>query len=268
MWRYEGRTPLYLRRTVMPDIDWNYVWGNEIAAWESHGQPGHYGDHWGDPEKEENLRAIVTRYIKPFIQPGHTALEIGSGGGRWTQYLLEFSRLYSVELNVQSFHYLLQRFGARPNLSFCKTNGTDFPGVPPRSIDFVFSFDVFVHLDPELIFAYLTNVRALLKPTSTLFIHYADQTKPGVSGIYGFSMTDSPIMRALVAKAGYSVLEEDTTSLWHSNILRLAPIGIPAATESGVGSVAPTALSGSGAIQSFKLDLSCATVQVIVEEKR
>ncbi len=262
----------------MPDIDWNYVWGNEIAAWESHGQPGHYGDHWGDPEKEQNLRAIVARFITPFIQPGHTALEIGSGGGRWTQYLLAFSRLYSVELNVQSFHYLLQRFGARPNLSFCNTNGTDFPGIPAQSIDYVFSYDVFVHLEPELIFSYLTNLRALLKPTSNVFIHYADQTKPGVNGIYGFAATDSPTMRELVSRAGYEVLEEDTTSLWHSNIVRIVPVGLAAeqpkpevakpefAAQVLGAATQPTPASGN--IQSFRLDLSCATVQVIVEEKR
>lgn len=256
----------------MPDIDWNYFWGNDIAAWESRGEPGFYGDQWGDPEKQQNLRGIVATFIEPFIKPGHVALEIGSGGGRWTQYLLKFSRLYSVELNRQSFHYLLQRFGACPNLSFCQTNGTDFPGVPPQSVDFAFSYDVFVHLEPELIFSYLSNLKALLKPTSNVVIHYADQTKPGVDGIYGFAKTDAAIVHEVVSRAGYEVLEEDKKSMWHSNLMRLVPLGLKTLQPSSAPEVQPEASPQSsparGVIQSFKVDLPCATVQVIVEEKR
>jgi SAM-dependent methyltransferase len=115
------------------------------------GQPGRdglYGLQWGDPDHYPPLVPIRDHWVLPHVRPDRTALEIGPGGGRWTRYLLPFKQLYVVDYHAELLAELRKNF-VHPNIIEILNNGTDFPGVPPRSVDFVFSFGCFVHFcDP------------------------------------------------------------------------------------------------------------------------
>ena len=194
---------------------------------ESRGQPardGLYGLHWGDPEDPENsaLRAIRDHWLLPYVDPANTALEIGPGGGRWTRYMLGFRRLYVVDYHAELLAELRRNFPQRHIVEILN-NGTDFPGVRPSSVDFVFSFGVFVHLDLDLIGAYLVNLREVIHPGTQVVIQYADKDKPRAQQNRGFSDNDPRRMRELVERAGYRIQQEDTTSLDHSAIMRFEP---------------------------------------------
>jgi hypothetical protein len=103
-----------------------------------------------------------------------------------------------------------------------RNQGTDFPGIPAGSIDFLFSFGVFVHLDIDIIGAYLLNMKPLLKHSSTVVIQYSDKRKARARRNSGFSENNPDTMRTLVNAAGYRVLEEDLDSLPHSSVIRFA----------------------------------------------
>jgi len=191
---------------------------------EKHGQPardGLYGLHWGDPENPENtaLRAIRDHWLLPYVDPAKTALEIGPGGGRWTRYMLGFRLLYVVDYHAELLAELRRNFGQRHIVEILN-NGTDFPGVPPSSVDFVFSFGVFVHLDLDIIRAYLVNMRNVIHPGTQIVIQYADKNKPKAQQNRSFSGNDPRRMRRVVEHAGYRILEEDTASLDNSAIMR------------------------------------------------
>lgn len=186
--------------------------------------PPIYGLEWGDPDNVEPLRFIRDTYLLPYVQPEHTALEIGPGGGRWTRYLLPSRKLYVVDFHQELLDELRKNF-RRSNMVFIRNNGSDFPGVEPASVDFVFSFGTFVHLDLPIIEAYLHNMRAILKPESNVVIHYSDQTKIMARANSGFSDNTPDRMRSMVEAAGYRILEEDLTTMWHSSIVRFRPVG-------------------------------------------
>jgi SAM-dependent methyltransferase len=191
---------------------------------ESRGQPardGLYGLHWGDPDDPENtaLRAIRDRWLLPYVDRAKTGLEIGPGGGRWTRYMLDFRRLYVVDYHAELLAELRKNF-RQDHIVDVLNNGTDFPGVPPSSVDFVFSFGVFVHLDLDIIRAYLENLRGVIHPETQVVIQYADKDKPKARQNRGFSDNDPRRMREAVESSGYRTVEEDTTSLDHSAIMR------------------------------------------------
>ena len=146
-------------------------------------------------------------------------LEIGSGGGRWTRYLLPARRLYCVDVNPEMFHYILGRLGPQPNLSFVRTQGTDLPGIEPESIDLVFTFGTFVHLEAEFIDGYLKSIRDVIKPDADVLIHYSDKEKPAAAANEGFAHTNTVVMEDLLAKNGYVIVEHGTDFLPHSNIV-------------------------------------------------
>ena len=159
----------------------------------------------------------------PYLNPDHHAVEIGPGG-RWTRYLVAFEKLYVVDYHRELLDELTRLYRL-PSLVCIRNNGTDFPSVPAGSIHFLFSFGVFVHLDLDLIRAYLTNMRPLLRPDANVVIQYSDKTKEEARRTKGFSENTPDVMRAMVLEAGYVILEENLTLIHHSSIMRFAPEG-------------------------------------------
>jgi ubiquinone/menaquinone biosynthesis C-methylase UbiE len=196
--------------------------GGLRAARAAFSGPAIYGLQWGDPERNAPLRAIRDRFLLPYCDPAHTALEIGPGGGRWTRYLLGFSRLYVVDYHEELLRELQKNF-AEPNMVFVKNNGTDFPGVADESVDYVFTFGTFVHLEPDLIDAYLLNLRRVLKIGANVVIQYSDKTKTAAQQNDGFSDNDPDRMCGMITRAGYRIVEEDRETLPHSSVVRFTP---------------------------------------------
>lgn len=178
-----------------------------------------YGLEWGDPETSPPLALVRDHFLLPYVTQETTALEIGPGGGRWTRYMLGVKRLYAVDFHQELLNELKSNFNPK-NLTFVKNNGNDFPGIPNGSIDFIFSFGTFVHLDVEIIDRYLQNMKALLKPSTNVVIQYSDKSKPLGNSNKGFSENDPDTMRRLVSSHGYSIYEEDIKTLWHSSVIR------------------------------------------------
>ena len=181
--------------------------------------PNVYGLQWGDPEIVEPLRFIRDRYVLPYVSSARTAVEIGPGGGRWTRYLLDFKKLYVVDYHVELLAELKKNF-CKPGMEFIKNNGTDFPGIPERSIDYLFSFGTFVHLDAPIIEIYLANMKKILKPGANAVIQYSDKTKIMAQLNENFSENTPDKMRTMVLNAGYTIREEDLTTMWHSSVIR------------------------------------------------
>jgi hypothetical protein len=179
-----------------------------------------YGLEWGDPEVVPPLQFIKERYVLPFVNPKHTAVEIGPGGGRWTRYLLGFDTVFAVDYHQESLDQLKRGFGRRRNVRFIKNHGTDFPDIAPNSVDYIFSFGTFVHLEFELIEQYLRAMQSVAKPTANIVLQYSDKTKIMAQINQGFSDNTPERMRTAVRAAGYRIIEEDTTSLWHSSVIR------------------------------------------------
>lgn len=180
---------------------------------------GVYGLEWGDPEIVQPLQFIRDRYVLPYVNAEQNAVEIGPGGGRWTRYMLGFKKLYVVDYHADLLKELRKNF-KKKNMEFIKNNGTDFPGIKERSIDYLFSFGTFVHLEVSLIEAYLMNMRPILKPGANVVIHYADKTKIMAQLNESFSENTPEKMRKMVSGAGYRLCEQDLTTMWHSSIIR------------------------------------------------
>lgn len=182
-----------------------------------------YGLEWGDPDTNPPLKYMRDHFLVPYITPQTTVVEIGVGGGRWTRYMLAARQIYAVDYHQELLDELKANFPGE-RITFVHNHGDDFPGIPPQSVDFIFSFGTFVHLDREIINGYLANMKGLLKPDATVFLQYSDQTKPLAQVEPGFSDNDPDKMRGLVTSHGYNILEEDVKTLWHSAVIRF---GLP-----------------------------------------
>jgi SAM-dependent methyltransferase len=182
-----------------------------------------YGLEWGDPDTVPPLTYIRDHFLRPYIFSDKTVVEIGPGGGRWTRYMLDAKQIYAVDVHEQLLNELRSRMTGK-NLTYVKNSGSDFPGIPEESVDFLFSFGTFVHLDMEIIGQYLRNMKRHLKPGASVVIQYSDKTKPLARANPGFSDNDPETMRDLVSSHGFEIYEEDTKTLWHSSVVRFGVV--------------------------------------------
>jgi ubiquinone/menaquinone biosynthesis C-methylase UbiE len=186
-----------------------------------------YGLCWGDPEVSPPLMHVRDHFLRPYISAHASVVEIGPGGGRWTRYMIAAARIYAVDYHQELLDELSSNFGGA-NITFVRNNGDDFPDVPDRGVDFVFSFGTFVHLDLEIIDRYLENMRRILRDEATVVLQYSDKTKEMARKNSGFAENDPTRMRDLVQSRGYSIAEEDLESLPHSSIIRFGLEGFAA----------------------------------------
>lgn len=221
----------------MPSLDWNRRWGSDLAHQIEKQRLRHYGDQWGDPAASplrrwigiltgkarfRKLHVVARDYLAPFVRPDAACLEIGPGGGRWTQFLTRARALWLVDLNTEFFAYLRERFPeAAPRMRFHQTTGYELGPIADASIDFAFSFGTFVHIEPDGIEAYLAELHRVLRPGGVATIQYADKTKPRGRENADFSDMNPARMEALAAARGFRVRTHDTTLLLHSSVVLL-----------------------------------------------
>lgn len=153
------------------ESEWDgYSDGWERIAAESPRDCKALGDEWGVAHRER-----YPNFVRPYIQPSDTVLEIGCGGGRLTELLIEDCReLICIDVSTRMLERMQQRFRGRPNLQLVKGNGMDLGPIPDRSVDCVVSYDVFVHIEPEDIYAYLIESRRVLRPQGRGIIHFSN----------------------------------------------------------------------------------------------
>lgn len=154
----------------MPTIEENK------RLWESQYDWSGAGDEWSAPwGGTQNLWDYV---VYPRIQaylPAHTVLEIAPGFGRWTEFLKQHcDRLITVDLSSKCVEHCRRRFGDSPHVQILQNDGRSIPISENSSIDFVFSFDSLVHVESDVLQAYLQEIARVLKPNGTAFIHHSN----------------------------------------------------------------------------------------------
>ena len=129
-------------------------------------------DNGGATEEE-----VVARCLAPWFDKTRVALEIGCGGGFWPERHLCPNFRHVIGLDV-----LPPAPFAAPNFTYIEVPDRDYScfGVLDESVDFVWSFGVFCHLNLESIQEYLHGVRRVLKPGGRASLYFSNDTRrPG-----------------------------------------------------------------------------------------
>jgi len=210
-------------------LEWNRCWPHDLREFSQNHPQTAYGMQWGDPGIRGwryllqrllhptlgpgPLYKVVDRYIRPYVGPSSTVLEIGPGGGRWTRYFIGARRIVCVDLNPEFFDLLRTSF-PHANLEFYHPRDCELDGIADCSIDFVFSFGTFVHIEPEGIAQYLSHIRRVLRREGVAVIQYAEKAKPAARHPDFSDMT----AEKMAAMAPMPIIIHDIELLKHSNI--------------------------------------------------
>ena len=138
-----------------------------------------FGFEWGDPDDEKDrhghYKAVKALLLQSFSKES-VVLEIGSLGGKWTQYLLSAKKVIAVDINDYFVDYLTRKFYKSNNLEFYVSGGNELNGIEDNSVDMVFSMDTFSRVQKKYIWDYFREIGRILTDRGGLYYIYQMMT--------------------------------------------------------------------------------------------
>ena len=173
-------------------LKWNnYRWERGENEWTA-------SDQW--------KQSVIDDILLQNIQPGAVVLEIGPGFGRWTRTLTEISTsVLVVDVAEKCIDHCRDLFGDKDNISFHVNDGRSLNFAADNSVDYVWSFDVFVHIEPEDIDSYFQEFRRVLKRDGLAVIHH------GIIGNTNFGWRSSltlQVFTELLKKHDFALIDQ------------------------------------------------------------
>ena len=159
----------------MPTLEANRDHWSHGNRWLAEGDE--WSGWWGTTEAQwwHTVLPRIHRHL-----PASTILEIAPGHGRWTQFLRKAcDRLIVVDLSPPCIEHCRARFAADRHIEYFVNDGRSLDMVADGSLDFVFTFDSLVHVEADVIEAYLQALTRKLAVGGHAFIHHSNR------GVYG-----------------------------------------------------------------------------------
>jgi SAM-dependent methyltransferase len=154
----------------MPDLDENAAYWDGGFHWRYGGDE--WSAWWGGPEPE--WRVTIEPRIAEYL-PVRRLLEIAPGYGRWTQFLrAHCDELIGIDLSAQCVDACRDRFSEDESVSFHVNDGKSLSAVDSGAVDFAFSFDSLVHVEQDVMDAYVNELARVLTDDGVAFLHHSN----------------------------------------------------------------------------------------------
>jgi ubiquinone/menaquinone biosynthesis C-methylase UbiE len=155
------------------------IW--ELWNWEKDA-----GEEW--TKSKEWKQSLIDEVMLKYIKKNSIILEIGPGAGKWTESLQQLShKLILVDISKKCIEICKKRFRHCTNVSYFVTKGSSLSFLPDNSVEFIWSFDAFVHIAPDDIEDYIKEFNRVLITNGQGVIHHAGEG--GLHGGWRSSMT-------------------------------------------------------------------------------
>ena len=147
----------------------NYDWSKEGEEWTDEVQK------YKGINPEEWKKQLISEVMLKYFAENKTILEIGPGAGRWTEHLNKIAKkIILADITQKCLDICQQRFQAENNIEYnLIENGLDF--LEDDSIDQIWSYDVFVNINPSDIKKYIKEFQRILKADGVAIIHHSGE---------------------------------------------------------------------------------------------
>jgi len=160
----------------------NYTVQRNLEIWENHDW-SRFGHEWTeDSMRYRGLdstlwkKQIIESLIKKYMMQGGVILEIGPGGGRWTEILVKQARrLILVDITKKCLELCKERFRGYTCVEYqeVKSYKNFLNFLPDCSVHSVWAYDVFVHFNPSDVKKYIKEISRVLVKNGVAVIHHA-----------------------------------------------------------------------------------------------
>jgi len=156
---------------------------------------------------------IINKLMLKYIRKDSIILEIGPGAGRWTTELINIAhRLILADISKTCLKICKKKFKDFSNIEYHYIDKRlDF--LEDNSIDYVWSYDVFVHINPADVANYVEDFERILKPGGIAIINHTGALSGYESGykkeFHLRSEMDEKIMSQVVSNYKMIMLEQN-----------------------------------------------------------
>ncbi|MEW5820586.1 MAG: class I SAM-dependent methyltransferase [Cyanobacteriota bacterium] len=134
------------------------------------------GDEWGTIS---DIPPIINEFIYPYITIDSITMEIGTGGGRIaTKVVDKVKEFYCIDVSIEMLTRVKTVLNNYTNVNYVLIKEPESLTKLDVKFDFIFSFDVFVHLDLHMIWRYLKVIDKILKDDGVAFLHTTNLKAP------------------------------------------------------------------------------------------
>lgn len=182
--------------------------------------PGGYRENFDVYEKQIGLSEsqVVDRCLRPFYGRDKQCLEIGCGGGFWTEKLMQnFAFVTATDVIDPGWFFRNVKSNGRVDYQHVQPGTCTLPRVIDNTIDFVWSFGVMCHLPFSGNEEYARSIMRVLKPGGVMVVEYSDaKRRPEAGGSPDQTNTQGPIwcdnhrekMQAVLGSIGFVDIED------------------------------------------------------------
>jgi ubiquinone/menaquinone biosynthesis C-methylase UbiE len=159
------------------------------------------GDEWTiSPEWKSS---VIRNFIEPYFEDRGTILEVGPGAGRWSEFLISKAKNFiGVDISEACVVECRKRFSVFPNAEFVVGNGCDLAMISSDSVDAIWSFDVFVHINSDEFRSYVGEFQRVLRTGGVVVVHHG--SVGGSRGGWRSNMTTA-LAREFLTESGLEV---------------------------------------------------------------
>ena len=127
---------------------------------------------WGGPRMQwyGSIMPRIHRYI-----PANTILEIGSGYGRFSQFLKDYAEnLILVDISEKGIEACKSRFSDEKHIYCFVNDGKSLDMIHDNSVDFIFTHDALVFVEEDVMAEYIRQFAKKLTKDGVAFIHHSN----------------------------------------------------------------------------------------------
>jgi SAM-dependent methyltransferase len=215
--------PLYRRlgaaaRRYFPSQADNLAWNRKMAeSYVRKSSPGSepLGQEWGAPPQD--VDQILESFLFPFVGTESIVAEIGVGGGRIAARVApRVARFYGFDISPAMLRAAHTSLGAFANVELTLLREPKLPEALAGSVDFIYSFATFLHLDLHLMRRYFEEMAFVLRPGGHAFVHVASVTTPDgwarfasqdSFSVFGFYFVSPELVQTLAGRMGFSLVK-------------------------------------------------------------
>lgn len=186
----------------------------ENRFWDSYDWPQD-GDEWTDQAAYCGMpysvwkQDVIDAFIVPNVTTNSTVLELAMGHGRWTPFLARRARHYiGVDFGPSCVAFCRARFANLSNVEFHLNGGRTIPMAANNSVQFIWSFDSFVHIEPDITAGYMAEFARALSPGGRCVIHHPGTPSFSQRANGGRSELTSQLVARLASGHGLAVLSQ------------------------------------------------------------
>ena len=135
------------------------------------------GEEWGlDPR---DVDEVVEEFVAPYVTDESVVAGIGVGGGRIAARVAPRVReLYGFDISRTMLRRAREALREHPNVRYVKLDRPEELAAYEGRFDFVYAFDVFLHLDLHVMWRYFAQFARILRDDGKVFLHTANLAAP------------------------------------------------------------------------------------------